>query len=127
VLIACFGNKNKALVVILHWNDFWKHDAAVNALSAHLKASATPNITFMPSIMLWDGKTGPQKMGYRFGFSINPSFGMMPLTNAFEGIRKTGMIAVEASHAAADVGTIRTARFLPDFFSSLSEEGWFNE
>jgi len=128
VLIACFGNKNKTLVVILHWNDFWQHDAAVNALSAHLKASATPNITFMPSIMLWDGKSGPlELMGYRFGFSINPSFGMMPLTNAFEGIRKTGMIAVEASHAAAEVGTIRTARFLPDFFSSTLEEGWFNE
>ena len=127
VLVACFGNKNKALVVILHWNDFWKHDAAVNALSAHLKVSATPNITFMPSIMLWDGKTGSQQMGYRFGFSINPSFGMMPLTNALEGIRAANKPAVTKSHPNADIGMIRVGQFRPDFFSSNSEGGWFNE
>ena len=129
VLIACFGNKDKALVVILHWSNFWEHDAAVNALSAHLKPPfATPDATYMPSIMLWDGKSGPPElMGYRFGATNNPSFGMMPLTNAFEGIRKTGRVAVVASHAAAEVGTIRIGRFLPDFFSSTLEEGWFNE
>jgi hypothetical protein len=130
VLIACFGNKDKALVVILHWNDLWEHDAAVNALSAHFKLFhfLTPHVTYMPPIMLWDGKSGPlELMGYRFGATNTPSFGMMPLTNAFEGIRKIGMRWAEASHAAADVGTIRTARFLPDFFSSTLEEGWFNE
>jgi len=129
VLIACFGNRDKALVVILHWNDFWEHDAAVNALSAHFKRTfLTPEVIYMPPIMLWDGNSGPlELMGYQFGFSLNPSFGMMPLTHALEGVRKTGMIAVEASHAATDVGTIRTARFLPDFFSSTLEEGWFNE
>ena len=129
VLIVCFGNKDKALVVILHWNDFWEHDAAVNALSAHFKLTfLTPEVIYMPPIMLWDGKSGPlELMGYQFGFSLNPSFGMMPLTNALEGVRKTGMIAVVASHAATDVGTIRTARVLPDFFSSTLEEGWFNE
>lgn len=130
VLIACFGDKDKALVVILHWNDFWEHDAAVNALSAHFKLFhfLTPHVTCMPPIMLWDGKSGPLELiGYRFGATNNPSFGMMPLTNAFEGIPKIGRVAVEASHTAADVGTIRTARFLPDFFSSTLEEGWFND
>lgn len=90
ILIAGFGNKDKALVVILHWNDFWKHDAAVNVSAAHFKVGATPDIIFMPSIKLWDVKTGPQQMGYPFGFSINPSFGMMPLVNALKGIGAVG-------------------------------------
>ena len=127
VLIVGFGNKDKALVVILHWNDFWKHDAAVNALAAHFKVGATPDIIFMPSIKLWDGKTGPQQMGYPFGFSINPSFGMMPLVNALKGIGAVGKKAVYKSHLNADVGMIRIGRFRPDFFSSASEGGGFNK
>jgi len=127
VLIAGFGNKDRTLVVILHWNDFWKHDAAVNALAAHFKVGVTPDIIFMPPIKLWDGKTGPQQMGYTFGFSINPSFGMMPLVNALKGIGAVGKRAVYKSHLNAAVGTIRIAQFLPDFFSSASEGGGFNK
>ena len=52
---------------------------------------------------------------------------MMPLVNALEGIGAVGKRAVYKSHLNAAVGTIRIARFLPDFFSSASEGGGFNK
>jgi uncharacterized Zn finger protein (UPF0148 family) len=131
VLIACFGNKDKALLVNLHWKDFWSHEKAVNALSSHLSAqkSHSRELLFMPSIQIWDGEahgpTGP--MGYQFGRSINPSYGLMPIYNSIMGLMSVGRPVVDFSHRNADVGMIRIGQFRPDFFSSNSEGGWFNE
>ena len=131
VLIACFGNKDKALVVNLHWKDFWSHDKAVNALSSHLSAqkSHSAELLFMPSIQIWDGEaygpTGP--MGYQFGRSMNPSYGLMPIYNSIMGLMSVGRPVVTLKNRNADVGMIRIGQFRPDFFSSNSEGGWFNE
>ena len=131
VLIACFGTKDKALLVNLHWKDFWSHEKAVNALSSHLSAqkSHSAELLFMPSIQIWDGEahgpTGP--MGYQFGRSINPSYGLMPIYNSIMGLMSVGRPVVTLNNRNADVGMIRIGQFRPDFFSSNSEGGWFNE
>jgi len=131
VLIACFGVKDKALLVNLHWKDFWSHEKAVNAFSSHLSAqkSHSAELLFMPSIQIWDGEahgpTGP--MGYQFGRSINPSYGLMPIYNSIMGLMSVGRPVVTLKNRNADVGMIRIGQFRPDFFSSNSEGGWFNE
>ena len=129
VLIACFGNKDKALVVILHWKDFWSHDMAVNALSPHLSAQKrhSAELLFMPSILIWDGGAGLQPMGYQFGRSINPSYGLMPIYDSIMGRVTVGRPVVSLKNRNARNGMIRIGQFQPDFFSSDLEGGWFNE
>lgn len=129
VLIACFGNKDKALVVILHWKDFWSHDKAVNALSPHLSAQKSHvfDALFMPSILIWDGEAGPQPMGYQFGRSLNPSYGLMPIYQSIMGLLTIGRPVVDFKNRDADLGMIRIGQFQPNFFSSDLEGGWFNE
>ena len=129
VLIACFGNKDKALVVILQWKDFWSHDKAVNALSSHLSAQKehSADLFFMPSILIWDGEEAPQPMGYQFGLSINPSYGLMPIYDSIMGLLTVGRPVVTLKNRNADLGMIRIGQFQPNFFSSDLEGGWFNE